>query len=178
MLGKCWKTAKKTGKYLAGMEEKITNECEQPQKVGEETWESNAGLFKRWNAATHLDAVAHIVQKVVVYGLPDVPDRSLHVRRCDDLMSPWRVFVRGKNTDFPPGHLLFVDVHCLQCKVRTQCHCQTSGRLKWDKEFGGLTCSILSNCDWMMWRDRVCSALVKATIVKRHKANAQSNRAC
>lgn len=63
--------------------------------------------------AAHLDAVADVVQNVVVYGLPDVPDRPLHVSGRDDLVGPGRVLVCGEDADFPPGHLLFVDVHRL-----------------------------------------------------------------
>lgn len=57
--------------------------------------------------------MAYIVQYCVVNRLPDVPDRPLHVGRCDDLMGPRRVLVGGQDPDLPPGHLLFMDVHCL-----------------------------------------------------------------
>lgn len=57
--------------------------------------------------------MAHIVQHSVVNGLPDVPDRSLHIGRCYNLMGPRCVLVRGQDPDLPPGHLLFVDVHSL-----------------------------------------------------------------
>ena len=61
----------------------------------------------------HLDPVAHIVQHVVVDGLPDVSDRPLHVGRGDDLVGPRRVLVGGEDPDLSPGHLLLVDVHRL-----------------------------------------------------------------
>lgn len=62
---------------------------------------------------SYLDTMAHIVQHSVVNGLPDVPDRSLHIGRCYNLMGPRCVLVRGQDPDLPPGHLLFVDVHSL-----------------------------------------------------------------
>lgn len=62
----------------------------------------------------HLHAVANVVQHVVVDGLPDVPDGTLHVRRSDDLMGPQRALVGGQDPDLPPGHLLFMDVHGLK----------------------------------------------------------------
>lgn len=66
------------------------------------------------HASAHLDAMAHIVQDVVIDGLPDVPDRPLHVGRSDDLMGPGCVLVGGQDPDLPPGNLLFVDVHGLK----------------------------------------------------------------
>lgn len=62
----------------------------------------------------HLHAVANVVQHVVVDGLPDVPDGTLHVGRSDDFMGPQRALVGGQDPDLPPGHLLFMDVHRLQ----------------------------------------------------------------
>lgn len=58
--------------------------------------------------------MANVVQHVVVDGLPDVPDGTLHVGRGDDLMGPQRALVGGQDPDLPPGHLLFVDVHGLK----------------------------------------------------------------
>lgn len=58
--------------------------------------------------------MANVVQHVVVDGLPDVPDGTLHVRRSDDLMGPQRALVGGQDPDLPPGHLLFMDVHGLK----------------------------------------------------------------
>lgn len=62
----------------------------------------------------HLHAVADVVQHVVVDGLADVPDGTLHVGRSDDLMGPQRALVGGQDPDLPPGHLLFMDVHGLE----------------------------------------------------------------
>ena len=62
--------------------------------------------------------MADVVQHSVVDGLPDVPDRPLHVGRRDDLMGPRRVLVGGQDPDFPPGHLLLVDVHRLKATAR------------------------------------------------------------
>jgi len=64
-------------------------------------------------SAAHLDAVADVVQYIVVHGLPDVPDGPLHVSRRYDLMGPRGVLVGGQDADLPPGHLLFMDVHRL-----------------------------------------------------------------
>lgn len=58
--------------------------------------------------------MANVVQYSVVYGLPDVPDRPLHISWRYDLMSPWCIFVGGEDPNLPPGYLLFVDVHCLK----------------------------------------------------------------
>lgn len=66
------------------------------------------------HASAHLDAMAHVVQDVVIDGLPDVPDRPLHVGRSNDLMGPGCVLVGGQDPDLPPGNLLFVDVHGLK----------------------------------------------------------------
>lgn len=63
--------------------------------------------------SAHLNTMAHIVQYSVVNGLPDVPDRPLHISRRYDLMSPRRVLVGRQDPDLPPGHLLFMDVHRL-----------------------------------------------------------------
>lgn len=60
--------------------------------------------------------MADVVQHVVVDGLPDVPDGTLHVGRSDDLMGPQRALVGGQDPDLPPGHLLFMDVHGLEEK--------------------------------------------------------------
>lgn len=57
--------------------------------------------------------MADVVQYSVVNGLPDVPDRPLHIGRRYDLMGPRRVLVGGQDPDLPPGHLLFMDVHRL-----------------------------------------------------------------
>lgn len=64
--------------------------------------------------------MANVVQHVVVDGLPDVPDGTLHVRRRDDLMSPQRALVGGQDPDLPPGHLLFMDVHSLKATERRE----------------------------------------------------------
>lgn len=61
----------------------------------------------------HLNTMADIVQHIVVNGLPDVSDWSLHVGWCYDLMSPWRVFIRSQDPNLPPGYLLFMDVYRL-----------------------------------------------------------------
>lgn len=62
----------------------------------------------------HLDSVADVVQHVVVDGLPDVPDGTLHVGRGDDLVGPQRALIGGQDADLPPGHLLLMDVHGLE----------------------------------------------------------------
>lgn len=58
--------------------------------------------------------MADVVQYSVVNGLPDIPDRTLHISWRYDLMGPGRVLVGGQNPDLPPGHLLFMDVHRLK----------------------------------------------------------------
>lgn len=69
--------------------------------------------FHRAGRKTHLNTMADIIQHGVVDGLPDVPDGPLHIARRYDLMGPCRVLVGGQDTDLPPGHLFFVDVHRL-----------------------------------------------------------------
>lgn len=145
-------------------------------KVREETSHPHY-VWWGWSAVAHLDAVADIIQEVVVNGLPDVPDRPLHVCRGDDLMSPWRVFVCGEDADLPPGHLLFVDVHCLQgdrTVMRTERRCWTSERLKWEEAFRKEACGTLT----MLRRDRRYDGFAKATIVRRHNANPLGSRVC
>lgn len=81
---------------------------------------------KRLSVAAHLDAVADVIQNIVVYRLPDVPDRPLHVSGRNDLMSPRCIFVGGEDADFPPGHFFFVNVHRLQDDrkaIRTERYC-------------------------------------------------------
>lgn len=121
--------------------------------------------------------MADIVQNIVVYRLPDVPDRPLHVSGRDDLMSPWCVFVSGEDADFPPGHLLFVDVHRLQGDrkvIRTWCHRWTTGRVNERRTSGEWRAALGANViEWWGAADG-CNALTKATIVRRHSG--QSSR--
>lgn len=57
--------------------------------------------------------MADVIQYSVVKGLPDVPDRPLHISWRDDLMGPRCVLVGGQDPDLPPGHFFFMDVHSL-----------------------------------------------------------------
>lgn len=66
--------------------------------------------------APHLHSVAHVVQHAVVDGLADVAHRPLGVGGSDDLVRAGGVFVGRQDPDFPPGHLLFVDVHRLRAR--------------------------------------------------------------
>lgn len=64
--------------------------------------------------------MANVVQHVVVDGLADVPDGTLHVGRSDDLVGPQGALVGGQDPDLPPGHLLLVDVHGLKERGRSE----------------------------------------------------------
>lgn len=75
--------------------------------------------------------MAHIIQNVVVDGLPDVSHRPLHVGRSDDLMSPRRVLICCQDANFSPGHLLLVDVHCLmKAKEKTKTRWQSARKIQ------------------------------------------------
>lgn len=72
--------------------------------------------------------MANIVQYIVVYRLPDVPDRPLHIGRRYDLMSPCCVLIGRQDTDLPPGHFLFMDVHRLWKKQQQTNRCEVNAK--------------------------------------------------
>lgn len=63
---------------------------------------------------SYFDTVSHIIKQCVVDGLSNVAHRPLHVTRGDDLVGARGVLVCGKDADLSTGHLLLMNIHCLQ----------------------------------------------------------------
>lgn len=64
--------------------------------------------------------MAHVVKHAVVDGLANVAHRPFGIGGGDDLVCAGRVLVGGEDANFPPSHLLFVDVHRLQTEDTTK----------------------------------------------------------
>lgn len=64
--------------------------------------------------------MAHVVQHAVVDGLADVAHGPLGIGGGNDLVRARCVFISRKDTNFTPGHLLFMDVHRLQAEDRAR----------------------------------------------------------
>lgn len=74
-------------------------------------------IFKRIQYEdTYLDTVAHIIQNCIVNRFPNIPYRSLHVRRCYYFVSSWCIFICCQNTNLSSSHFLFMNVHSLYFK--------------------------------------------------------------
>ena len=63
-----------------------------------------------------LDTVAHIIQNCIVNRFPNIPYRSLHVRRCYYFVSSWCILICCQNTNLSSSHFLFMNVHSLYFK--------------------------------------------------------------
>lgn len=70
--------------------------------------------YFKLNVTFYLHAMSYVIQQAVVDRLADIAHRPLGIGWSDDLVCARSILIGSEDANLTPGHLLFVDVHCLE----------------------------------------------------------------